>query len=344
MTRRARAAAPLAVCAAFAAGVVGGGAPSAGAATAAPQEACPTADGVTVIVDFQELGGQELVRCAPGSSASGLDALSRAGIAYQTTIRFPGFVCRIAGAPSSDPCIDTAPANAHWSYWVAQRGGSWCLSNHGAGARVPRPGTVEGWSFSLNRTQATAPPPRYAVPAAVPGAAPLDAGDCSAATPTPIATTSPTTTPSATSTPSAPSKPTPNAPAPAAAAAAPTGAGDAPASGGARPIDGGSAGTGATPDAAASPAEAQGPAEFTGPTGELDGTPAEASSDAVPRPDAFDATGGANSGDDGPRDVALASGGGADDGGSPLGVIAAGSLIGAGSLVAAVMRKRERAN
>lgn len=139
---------------------------------------CPTADGVTVVVDFQDLGGGVHVRCAPGAPATGFAALDAAGIAYQTTIRFPGFLCRIAGKPSNDPCVDTSPATAYWSYWVAARGGRWCYSNWGAASRTPPPGSVEGWSFSANRSTSTSPTPRYAVPAPIPGAAPLSADDC----------------------------------------------------------------------------------------------------------------------------------------------------------------------
>lgn len=154
---------------------------AAGATSVAPQRdgACPTANGVTVVIDFRELGGGVHVRCATGSVSSGLDALQRAGIDHRTTIRFPGFVCRIADRPANDPCVDASPATAYWSYWVAPRGGHWCYSNRGAGSRRPPQGSVEGWSFSLNRTASTAPPPGIAPPAAVPGTpSALSATDC----------------------------------------------------------------------------------------------------------------------------------------------------------------------
>ena len=141
---------------------------------AAPSQnqACTDNVGVTVVVDFGDLGGGVNVRCAPGPVSSGLDAMSRAGVAYRTTLRFNGFVCRIAGQPASDPCQTASPANAYWSYWIAARGGSWCYSNFGAGSRTPPPGSIEGWSFALNRSGASTPPPRYPVPAAVAGTKP----------------------------------------------------------------------------------------------------------------------------------------------------------------------------
>ncbi|MFN7151591.1 MAG: hypothetical protein ACK4V6_19185, partial [Microthrixaceae bacterium] len=163
--------------------------------------ACTTPSGVTVVVDFQELGGGVHVRCAPQPATNGFEALRQAGIDFSTTVRFPGFLCRIAGEPSSDPCQTTSPATAYWSYWIAQRGGPWCYSNLGAGNRTPPPGSVEGWSFSLGRTSSTAPAPRTRVPVPLPGTAPtpLSTGDCDrrvdAPAPRPPTPTTPSPTP-----------------------------------------------------------------------------------------------------------------------------------------------------
>ena len=180
-------------------------------ATPVPRQAgvCPNATGVTVVVDFQELGGGVNVVCAPGPVASGLEAMRVAGIAYQTAQRFPGFVCRIAGQPASDPCVNTSPASAYWAYWIAAPGGSWCYSTFGAGSRRPPPGTFEGWSFALDRTAAELPPPRFDPPAVPAGAAPitLNASDC-ASTPQPPASSPPTAAQTVPTTP-APSPPTP---------------------------------------------------------------------------------------------------------------------------------------
>ncbi len=178
---------------------------------ASPAEAtdgsCTDATGVTIVIDFQELGGGVNVRCAPGPVTTGLDAMRRADISYQTTIRFSGFVCKIAGKPSNDPCIDTSPATAYWSYWLAPRGGQWCYSNLGAGNRRPPPGTVEAWSFSLDKTESTSPPPRYAVPPPFPGVAPapLGANDCDRRSTAP--TVPPTTAPVAVPSPTTPAAP-----------------------------------------------------------------------------------------------------------------------------------------
>lgn len=65
--------------------------------------ACPDGDGVTVVVDFQELGGPTLVRCAPGPQPTGLAALKNAGISVTGTARWgEAFICRIEGKPGAD--------------------------------------------------------------------------------------------------------------------------------------------------------------------------------------------------------------------------------------------------
>lgn len=164
---------------------------------------CTDNVGVTVVIDFQELGGGVNVRCAPGPVTSGLDALDRAGIAWEPPLREPGFVCRIAGQPGPDreACGVTPPATAYWGYWIAPRGGAWCYSNTGAGNRVPPPGSVEGWSFALDKTSTQLPPPGFAPPAPIPGTTPnpLSPADCTTAL-APTTSTSTTTTTSTTST------------------------------------------------------------------------------------------------------------------------------------------------
>ena len=180
---------------------------------------CLDHTGVTVVVDFQELGGGVNVRCAPGPVRSGLGALDAAGVSWEGTLRFADFVCRIAGQPgaASEPCGNTPPATAYWGYWLAPRGGNWCYSILGPANRTPPAGTVEGWSFALNRTGADLPPPRFAPPAPIAGQAPmpLNPSDCGTATaPTTLPAQPPTTNP----------PPTPLTPAPPPPAASPTAA------------------------------------------------------------------------------------------------------------------------
>ncbi|KRV48649.1 hypothetical protein AQ490_24250 [Wenjunlia vitaminophila] len=126
---------------------------------------CPDSNGVTVVVDFRELGGTTIVRCAVGHQDTGLAALKAAGIQVTGTNRWgESFVCRLENkpGPDSEPCIDTPPADAYWSYWHAANGGSWTYSQFGATNRTPQDGGFEGWSFSLNHDAGEAPAPRVA--------------------------------------------------------------------------------------------------------------------------------------------------------------------------------------
>ena len=161
--------------------------------------ACTDNVGITVVIDFQELGGGVNVRCASGPATTGLAALDNSGISWEGTQRFPGVVCRIAGQPGPDvePCGNTPPGNAYWSYWIAPRGGPWCYSTTGAGNRTPPPGSIEGWSFALTQNAVDVPPPGYDPPAPIPGEPPnpLKRSDCATSSaPTPTATTTAATT------------------------------------------------------------------------------------------------------------------------------------------------------
>ena len=108
---------------------------------------CPDADGVTVVIDFQELGGDTIIRCAPGDQETGHSALVNAGIEIEGTNRWgESFICRIEGkpGPEDEPCIDTPPASAYWSYWHAPNDGAWTYSQWGVMNRTPPPGSFEG--------------------------------------------------------------------------------------------------------------------------------------------------------------------------------------------------------
>ncbi len=138
---------------------------------------CPTEKGVTVVIDFQDLGGTTLVRCFPEASpGTGLDALKGAGFQIAGVQRWgDAFICRIENRPSAveklsireksdyqEACIDTPPANAYWSYWWAGNNCEWTYSQWGVKNRKAVPGGFEGWSFSMNKTAESNPMPRVA--------------------------------------------------------------------------------------------------------------------------------------------------------------------------------------
>lgn len=165
---------------------------------------CTNNNDITIVIDFNELGGGVNVRCAPQPVDSGFDAFKRSNIAVDD---YRGFVCRIAGKPDNGPCDRFPASNYYWVYWLAPRGGTWCYSQVGAGNRTPPPGSVEGWSFFKKSSEKpNSSPPRYPVPPPIAGTTPnqLDGGDCATST----KPTSPPTTGGG-----GPSGPAPTAPA-----------------------------------------------------------------------------------------------------------------------------------
>ena len=127
-------------------------------AAPAAAAACPTADGVTVVVDFHELGGGVRSACVPdggGDAASQL--FPRAGFPLTYVQRQPGFVCRVSGKPADNPCVSTPPSDAYWGLWWSDgKSGRWTYSSSGAsGLTVPDGGYV---AFSWNGSDGSVPP------------------------------------------------------------------------------------------------------------------------------------------------------------------------------------------
>ncbi|MFD4636329.1 ABC transporter substrate-binding protein [Lentzea sp. NPDC058436] len=138
---------------------------------------CKDGKGVTVVVDFQQLGGDAIVRCNPqATEGTGLDALKGAGFQVTGVQRWgEAFICRVENQPAAadkipitgrdkyqELCVDTPPAAAYWSYWHAGNNCAWDYSQWGVKNRRFIPGGFEGWSFSLNATADTNPVPRIA--------------------------------------------------------------------------------------------------------------------------------------------------------------------------------------
>jgi hypothetical protein len=129
-------------------------------ATAAPAHAaaCPTGAGVTVVVDFNQLGRGVQEKCdGSGGGDSAASLFSSNGFPLTYAQRQPGFVCRVSGVPTSDPCVNTSPTNAYWGlYWSDGKSGTWSYSSLGAASlRIPDGGYV---AFSWKQGSAAAPP------------------------------------------------------------------------------------------------------------------------------------------------------------------------------------------
>ncbi|MEV7093835.1 hypothetical protein AB0M80_13460 [Amycolatopsis sp. NPDC051045] len=144
--------------------------------------ACPEGGGVTVVVDFGDLAPESLIRCAPGTPATGIAALKDAGIEVAGSQKYGlAVACRINGKPGPDveSCAGMPSATAYWSYWHASAGGSWTSSQEGAQTAKPVAGGFEGWAFARPKSANDLPAPPRVPPVrqpAAPASAPAEQG------------------------------------------------------------------------------------------------------------------------------------------------------------------------
>lgn len=114
------------------------------APTAASDADCT--DGVAVVVDLTDVGGEVEVGCAAGDPASGREALEQAG--FTPTDSIPGMICAVNSLP--DPCPEEFDGS-FWSYWSGEDG-QWVAHLEGADTTDPAPGDVEGWRYNDGTT------------------------------------------------------------------------------------------------------------------------------------------------------------------------------------------------
>jgi len=122
--------------------ILGPASPALAADDPAATGACTDPAGVTVVVDFTDVGGEVEIGCAT-AAATGTEALQEAG--FVDTRDASGLICAISANP--DPC----PAEftgSYWSYWYAAPGGEWQAYQEGSDTAAPAPGSVEGWRYS----------------------------------------------------------------------------------------------------------------------------------------------------------------------------------------------------
>lgn len=98
--------------------------------------------GVTVVVDYNELGGRTKVVCAAeAGGATAARAFVDAGYRLEYQPQLQDFVCRLSGRPTDRPCTD---ASSYWSLWWADGpSGEWTYSTLGVTSlKVPQGGYV----------------------------------------------------------------------------------------------------------------------------------------------------------------------------------------------------------
>jgi len=113
------------------------------AQASADEGPCVDDGGVTVVVDFTDLGGDIVARCASVDPDTGRAALETAG--FTATDSQPGMICAIDAAP--DPCPATFEGS-FWSYWHSPAEGDWIAYQVGADSSDPVAGEIEGWRYN----------------------------------------------------------------------------------------------------------------------------------------------------------------------------------------------------
>lgn len=142
-----------------------------------------THGGVSVVVDFGALGGGVRTGCDATGNRNAAKAFANTGHPLTYAQRQPGFVCRVDGVPSSDPCVNTSPADAYWGLYWSDGTSGWKYSTLGVGSlEVPAGGTV---AFSW-QDGGTADPP---------GTGPASAASASPTSPAASSTPTPRTSP-----------------------------------------------------------------------------------------------------------------------------------------------------
>ncbi len=155
----------------------------------APAQAatCSTSSGVSVVVDFHQLGGGVQTACdAEGAGKYAAAQFTDVGHTL-TYVQGQAFVCQVDGAPDTQ-CVRTPPADAYWSLWWSDgTNGTWTYSSSGVGSlKVPAGGYV-----ALSWQKGTTQVPPGTTPKAHSSASP-------STTPTSRPTSSPTHKPSPT--------------------------------------------------------------------------------------------------------------------------------------------------
>lgn len=108
---------------------------------------CAPGVGVTVVIDYQQLGGGLEVGCAPGEQASGFTALSNAGFTInESGGPVAGTVCQVEGKPAFG--YPGCWFDGFWGYWKSDGAEAWQWSDVGASSGPLAIDRVEGWSWT----------------------------------------------------------------------------------------------------------------------------------------------------------------------------------------------------
>ena len=136
--------------------------PGAPASASTSTTACAPGHGVTVVVEPNQLGGDDVRLCdEAGGGRTAARLLEDNGVPLTYVQRQPGFVCRVAGRPAEDPCVNTPPDDAYWSLWWSDGSGdTWSYATTGVDTlQIPDGGSVAlAWDGDPGDVMPTTPP------------------------------------------------------------------------------------------------------------------------------------------------------------------------------------------
>lgn len=126
--------------------------------TSAGGTGCGERPGVTVVLDRNELGGDDELACVPDTEGNtAADLFERAGHTLEYQPGLQDFVCRVDGRPTDRPCT---AGDSYWSLWWAEPGGDWSYATLGVRSlEVPADGAV---GFAWHEGDGDAEPPDLA--------------------------------------------------------------------------------------------------------------------------------------------------------------------------------------
>jgi hypothetical protein len=115
---------------------------------------CDTAAGVSVVVDFHQLGGGVQTFCDTGGAGkSAAEQFADAGHTL-TYVQGEPFVCQVDSKPDTQ-CARTPPSNAYWSLWWSDgKSGEWKYASAGVTALEVPDGGYVAFSWQGQASQA----------------------------------------------------------------------------------------------------------------------------------------------------------------------------------------------
>lgn len=110
--------------------------------------------GVSVAVDFQDLGGGVQQVCdEDGAGKTAAQVFEDAGFDLTPVQPFPGAACKIDGKPADVGCAEMPPADAYWGLFLAKNG-KWGYAPKGADELKLTDGAFVAFSWQASETPA----------------------------------------------------------------------------------------------------------------------------------------------------------------------------------------------